>query len=358
VSRPAWRRGLFAGLAGAGGALLLIGLVLAALCVFLLYGPGPARAPTTVVLRPGAGVAEIGATLERAHAVSSGPVFMAAAQLSGAARRLKPGEYLVPARASLAAVIRRLRAGEVVHHRITIPEGWSAQQVMDALRASPLLTGEAPVPPEGAVLPETYDVVRGESRAAVLGRMMDARDRVLAELWSHRRAGLPYAGAEQAVILASIVEKETAVPAERARVAAVYVNRLQRGMNLDADPTVIYGITHGLPLGRGLTANELVTPGPYNTYLIAGLPPTPIGNPGRASLAAVMDPPATDELYFVANGTGGHSFAATLEEQSANVARWRAWEKAHPASTTTTRVSTTTTTTTRAPLPPPPREHR
>ncbi len=357
MSRPAWRKGLFAGLAGAGGALLSIGLLLAALCAFLLYGPGPARAPTTVVLRPGAGLAEIGEALERAHAVGSGPVFMAAAQLSGDARRLRPGEYLLPARASLAQVIRRIRSGEVVRHRITIPEGWSAQQVMDALHASPLLTGDAPAPPEGAVLPETYDVVRGESRAAVLGRMMDARDRVLAELWAHRRAGLPYTGAQQAVILASIVEKETAVPAERARVAAVYVNRLQRGMNLDADPTLIYGITHGLPLGRGLTANELVTPGPYNSYLNAGLPPTPIGNPGRASLAAVMDPPNTDELYFVANGTGGHSFASTLEAQSANVATWRAWEKAHPrpAATTTTHVVSRTTT---VAAPPPPREHR
>ena len=353
MSRAGARRSWFAGLAGAVATLVVLAAVLAGLGALVLFAPGPrgaAGAPggTTVVLRKGAGLSEIGATLERARVVGSAPVFMAAAQLTGAARRLKPGEYLVAPRASLAAVLRRIRAGDIVHHRITVPEGRTSQQVVDTLAASPLLTGDAPVPPEGALLPETYDVVRGEARAAVLQRMMDARDRVLAELWSHRRAGLPYAGAEQAVILASIVEKETSKPDERARVAAVYVNRLQKGMALDADPTLIYGISHGAPLGRGLTLAELQAPGPYNTYLNPGLPPTAIGNPGRASLAAVMDPPVTDELYFVADGTGGHAFARTLPEQNANVARWRAFEKAHPqpprAGVTTTTDSTRTTT--------------
>ncbi|MBE7219240.1 MAG: endolytic transglycosylase MltG [Caulobacteraceae bacterium] len=355
------RRGLFAGFAGAlltFAALALLALVAALL---VLHAPGPRGSGdphgTDVVLRKGAGLQEIGGALERAHVVASAPVFIAAAELTGASRRLKPGEYLFPPRASLSAVIGRIRRGEIVHHRITVPEGWSSQQVMDALRASDVLTGDAPTPPEGAVLPETYDVVRGESRAAVLGRMMDARDRVLAELWSHRRAGLPFTGAEQAVILASIVEKETALAAERPRVAAVYVNRLERGMPLQADPTVIYGLTHGAgPLGRPLSANDLLVEGPYNTYLHPGLPPTAIGNPGRASLAAVMDPPVTPDLYFVASGGGGPSlFSSTLEQHNANVAKLRAWEKAHPQVITTRTLSTVTTT---APAGAPLREHR
>ena len=349
-------RGWSAGLAGAAATLTLLSALMLAAALFVYFSPGPRGAGpsgTTVVLRRGAGLAEIGAGLERAHVVGSGALFMAAAQATGASRRLKPGEYLFPSRASLAAVIRRIRSGEIVHHRITVPEGRTAQQVIDILRGSDVLTGEAPTPAEGAVLPETYDVVRGESRAAVLQRMMDARDRVLPELWSHRRPGLPYTGPDQAVVLASIVEKETRLPAERARVAAVYLNRLARGMALDADPTLIYGLGHGLPLGRALTLADLRAPGPYNTYVNPGLPPTPIANPGRASLAAVMDPPQTSELYFVADGTGGHVFAQTLEEQDRNVAKWRAIEKTRKAQvvTTTTR-STTEVTSTAA------REHR
>ena len=355
------RTGLFAGLAGAGVTLALLAAAVLALTLLALYVPGPRGSGdpkgTDVVLRRGAGLSEIGATLERAHVIGSAPLFMAAAQLTGAARRLKPGEYLIPRRASLSAVLRRIRSGEVVHHRITVPEGWTSQQAVDALRASPFLTGDVPTPPEGALLPETYDIVRGETRATVLGRIMDARDKVLAQLWSHRRPGLPYAGAQQAVVLASIVEKETAIASERPRVAAVYVNRLQRGMALDADPTLVYGVGHGIALGRGLTSAELAAPGPYNTYLNPGLPPTAIGNPGRASLAAAMDPPATNELYFVASGGGGPSlFSATLEQQTANVAKLRAWERAHPQTRTTTTIVRQVSTTTR--VPPPPREHR
>ena len=312
-------------------ATLIVIAVLAVVAGLIAYkAPGPparAGAQTTVILRKGAGVSEIAADLQRAGVVRSAPFFMAAAQLTGAAHALKAGEYAFPSRASLSAVIRKMRRGEVVHHRITIPEGLTSQQAVDILMKSPVLTGTVSPPPEGTLLPETYEVVRGESRAAVLQRMEDARDRLVSQLWAKRRPGLPYTSVDQAITLASIVEKETALPAERPKVAAVYLNRLRQGMKLDSDPTVIYGITQGAPLGHGLRASELQNTSPYNTYLNPGLPPGPIGNPGRASLAAVMDPAQTDELYFVANGTGGHSFSRTLEEQAKNVAKWREIEK-------------------------------
>ena len=313
--------------------------------------PGPAArggaAATTVILRRGARVQEIAAALKRSGAVASTPAFIIAAEVTGAARRLKSGEYLVPSRASLGQVIRRIRSGDIVHHRITIPEGTTSQQAVDILKASDVLTGDAPTPPEGAILPETYDVVRGDSRSAVLQRMMDDRDRLLAALWAKRQAGLPYPSPQDAVTLASVIEKETALASERPRVAAVYVNRLRANMVLAADPTLIYGISRGYPLGRGLTRSELAADTPYNTYLHPGLPPTPIANPGRASLAAVLDPPHTQELYFVADGTGGHAFARTQAEQDANVAKWRVIERARAAARTTTTATTTSTTTSR-----------
>jgi UPF0755 protein len=224
-----------------------------------------------------------------------------------------------------------MRRGEIVHHHVTVPEGLTSQQTVEILNRADVLTGSVPTPPEGALLPETYDVVRGEERSAVLQRMMDARDKLLAQLWAKRKAALPFQTPDQAVSLASIVEKETALASERPRVASVYVNRLKGGIRLEADPTLIYGLNGGLPMGRGLLKSELVQPGPYNTYLNAGLPPTPIGNPGRASLAAVLDPPDTKDLFFVADGTGGHAFAATYEEHLKNVAHWRKVEHDHAA---------------------------
>jgi UPF0755 protein len=259
--------------------------------------------------------------------VRSGALFAAAAQVTGAARELKAGEYEFAARAPLSEILRKIRAGEVVRHHITIPEGLTSRQAVAILMKSDVLTGQVAAPPEGALLPETYEVTRGEERAAVLQRMIVAQDNLLKTLWARRQAGLPLATPAEAVTLASIVEKETAVPSERPRVAAVYINRLRRGMRLEADPTVVYGVNGGEPLGRGLTESELLTPGPYNTYLMAGLPPTPIGNPGRAALAAVLDPPATEDIFFVANGQGGHVFAATYEAHLRNVARWREIER-------------------------------
>jgi UPF0755 protein len=310
--------------------MLAAGCALAAVGLVLYKAPGPkarAGAVTTVILPKGAHTSEIAADLERAGVIRSGAIFMAAAEVTRAAKALKAGEYAFPSGASLAAVIHRMRTGAVVHHRVTIPEGTTSRQAADILMHVDVLTGEIPTPPEGALLPETYDVVRGESRSAVLQRMMDADDRLLAQLWATRRKGLPYTNIEQAVILASIVEKETALDAERPRVASVYLNRLSQGMKLEADPTVIYGLNGGGPLGHGIRESELQTNTPYNTYLNPGLPPTPIDNPGRASLAAVMDPPVTQDLYFVADGTGGHAFAKTLSEHDQNVQRWREIER-------------------------------
>jgi len=280
--------------ASAAATLAVLAMLLALVGVWLFQGPGPAAKATDVVLPAGARTPEIAAELQRAGAIGSSTVFLAAAQLTGAARHLKAGEYAFGPHTSMATIMRMIRRGEIVHHLVTIPEGFTSQAVVDTLDTNDILTGSAPIPPEGAVRPETYEVRRGEDRAAVLQRMMDARDQLLAGLWSQRRQDLALTSPEQAVILASIVEKETALPSERPRVAAVFLNRLQKGMKLESDPTVIYGLTRGTPLGRGLRASELTAPTPYNTYVIAGLPPTPICNPGRASLAAVLDAPRTD----------------------------------------------------------------
>lgn len=319
------------------GALATVGAALAlALVVALIvyFGPGPGArhgASTDLVLKPGSSLTEISGALKRAGVIRSGTLFMLVAKTTGAARRLKAGEYDFVSHASMAEILSAIANGRVVRHFVTIPEGVSSETVMEILSKADFLAGVTPAPPEGSVLPETYEVARGDDRAAVLQRMMDARDKLLASLWIHRRADLPYKTPDEAVTLASIVEKETAKPDERPRVAAVYVNRLKAGMLLQADPTVIYGLTGGRPLGHGLTVSELNSQTPYNTYKVAGLPPTPIGNPGRASLAAALDPPQTDELYFVADGTGGHVFSANVKDQDDNVKKWREIENSRKA---------------------------
>lgn len=307
-------------------ALALVGIW----AVWTYQGPGPsARAgeATVVVLRHGASLPEIAGALDEAGVVGSAAIFVAAAQLTGSARELKAGEYSIPSRASMARILGDIRAGRVVRHQVTIPEGMTSQMVADILAARTDLTGVAPTAPEGAILPETYQYQRGEDRSAVLKRMMDARDELVRVLWAKRQNNLPFNSPEEAITLASIVEKETGLASERPRVAAVFINRLRAGMRLESDPTIIYGISGGKPLGRGLRESELNTITPYNTYKVSGLPPTPIANPGRAALAAVLDPPATKDLFFVADGTGGHVFAATYEDHQRNVARWRQVER-------------------------------
>lgn len=354
---PRSSRGVLTGVSAALITLLVVAVVAigGSLLAYKLPGPTARQGKETVViLRRGGGVNAIAGALRRAGVIRSELTFVAAAQLSGGARKLRAGEYAFPTRSSLSDVLARIRSGRSVHHRITAPEGLTSQQVVDILNRSPVLAGSVPTPPEGALLPETYEVVRGEQRAAVLQHMMDARDKLLVQLWMRRKPGLPYTSVGQAVTLASIVERETAKAVERPRVAAVYLNRLKAGEKLYADPTVAYGVDKGKLLGRPLSRADLQTDTPYNTYMHPGLPPTPIGNPGRASLAAVMDPPTTQELYFVADGTGGHVFAATLAEHNRNVAQWRGVERTRASAAATAAQAGTPA----AARPAAPQEHR
>jgi len=311
-------------------ALLVVAMLGGGWVVWAYRGPGPAarQGPSTDVILPkGASTAQIAGALKAAGVIGSRELFYLAAKLGGAGRRLKAGEYEFRSGQSMAQVLSDIAQGKVVKRFVSVPEGWTSDMAADAVRADPVLTGDIETPPEGSLLPDSYQVQRGEARAAVIGRMQAARDQLLAQLWAGRAPDLPLKTPEEAVTLASIVEKETGIPAERPRIAAVFENRLRAGIRLESDPTIIYPITKGRPLGRGITRSELDAGTPYNTYKIAGLPPTPIANPGRASLAAVLNPPKSDEMFFVADGTGGHVFASTYAEHAANVAKWRAIER-------------------------------
>ena len=308
--------------------ILCLGFAVLAAEVWL---PGPLTAvgqTTDITLNKGEGLGPISKRLRDGGVIRSSLVFGLVAEVTGAGRRLKAGEYEFISRESLWSVLQQIRTGAVVNHHVTVPEGVTSETVAQILQKTPFLTGDAPVADEGAILPETYEARRGETRSQVLDRMVAARDKVLATLWAERSTGLPFKTPEEAAILASVVERETAKADERPHVAAVYINRLRTGMRLESDPAVIYGLTGGAPLGHGLRVSELARITPYNTYKITGLPPTPIGNPGRASLAAVLRPAKSDDLFFVADGTGGHRFAATFAAHQKNVAAWRTIEQA------------------------------
>ncbi len=307
---------------------LLVALI-AAWMVFFSPGPQAREGDSTYVTLPsGAGVNAIAAQLKSAGVIRSTDMFKAAAAMTGSDRKLRAGEYEVPSGASLQAVLALLVDGKVVRHFVTLPEGWSSAQAVDILNAEDLLTGEiVEDPPEGTLWPDTYEIARGEDRNAVIRRMQAAAGRNLEELWLTRSANSVVRTPEEAVILASIVEKETGVAAERPRVAAVFSNRLRAGMRLESDPTVAYAVTKGRPMGRGLRRSELDAVTQWNTYRMDGLPETPIANPGREALAAVLNPPTTPDLFFVADGTGGHAFARTYDEHLQNVARWRNIER-------------------------------
>lgn len=309
--------------------LFVIAALVAAWSVFYAPGPSARQGEVTIVTLPsGAGVSAIAANLKAAGVIRSTDMFKAAASLTGADRKLRAGEYEVPSGASLRSVLALLVSGKVVRHYVTIPEGWSSAQAVDILMREPILTGAVDeVPEEGTLWPDTYEISRGETRASLIARMQRARDDNLDRLWATRGPNSVVRTLDEAVILASIVEKETAVAAERPRVAGVFSNRLRMGMRLESDPTIVYGITKGRPLGRGLRRSEIDAHTDWNTYQIDGLPPTPIANPGRDAIAAVLNPPTTEDIFFVADGTGGHAFARTYPEHLANVARWRAIER-------------------------------
>lgn len=317
------RLGIIAAIAVVSAAVLAGGLWLYLKRQF--DAPGPLAQETTVIVPRGAGLATIAEDLAAAGVVEDATAFALGVRLFADSRALRAGEYAFPAGSSMRDAAALLASGRTVVHRLTVPEGLTSVEIVALLAAAEPLAGEvATVPPDGTLLPETYHFHRGDSRESVLERMRQSMDEALAELWQTRDENLPLASSEEALILASIVEKETGVDAERPLVASVFVNRLRKGMPLQSDPTVVYGITEGkVPLGRALTRQDLAQPTAYNTYQIPGLPPAPIANPGREALQAVMQPAESDFFYFVADGKGGHAFARTLAEHNANVAKWR-----------------------------------
>jgi UPF0755 protein len=296
--------------------------------------PGPLQESKTLVIESGTGLGGISRQLEAAGVITNARMLELQARRTGQARALKPGEYQFDPGVSIVAALDKIVRRDVVVRYVTVPEGLVTAEIQRILGEAPGLVGDATAAVEdGDLLPETYRYEWGDTRAAVIGRMRTARDAALTELWETRDANLPVASPQEAVILASIVEKETGVAAERPRVAAVFVNRLRLGMKLQSDPTVIYGIApEAGQLERPITRADLEAPNAYNTYIVTGLPPSPICHPGRAALAAVLKPLQSNELYFVADGSGGHAFAATLEEHNKNVARWRKIERDMKAS--------------------------
>jgi peptidoglycan lytic transglycosylase G len=314
--------------------LLALGVLLAAVAGVALWfiqgwnGAGPAARPTPVVIESGTSLAGAAAKLQQAGVIRSADRFLFQARIFGSGEPIKAGEYEFPAHASNAEILSLLQNAKTLQRMVTIPEGLPSVLVHERLMNAPALVGEVPVPAEGSVLPNSYSYQRGETRSAVLRRMQAAMAKTLDELWPTRSPASVAKDRNEAVILASIVEKETGKAAERPMIAGVYSNRLRQGMKLDADPTVIYPITKGRPLGRRIRQSELRANNGYNTYAMAGLPAGPIANPGRDSIAAVLRPAQTQALYFVADGTGGHVFANTFAEHQANVQKWFAIRRA------------------------------
>lgn len=294
-------------------------------------GEGPLRTADTILIRPNTGVSEIADQLERRGMISDARIFRVGLRIFGNDSRLRAGEYQVDAHASMREIMDLLVSGRSIEYSMTIPEGWTVHQAFRRIAAMEELEGDMPadMPAEGSLAADTIRFTRGMQRQEVVDRLTADQKAMVEAIWARRTADLPVADINEFVTLASIVEKETARSDERTRVAAVFINRLRRGMRLQSDPTIIYGIFggEGKPADRPIYRSDIDTPTPYNTYTIDGLPPGPIAIPGRASLEAVANPSRTNDLYFVADGTGGHAFAETLEEHNRNVARWREIER-------------------------------
>lgn len=312
--------------------LVLIALIATGVAGYFAWAeikkPGPSDELTVVMLEPGSSVAKIADTLEGAGVIQNVELFTAAVRVKGVQSELKAGEFEIPARASVTEIIDLLIDGKSILHAITIPEGLTTAQILRLVEGHEILEGDVVVElEEGSLLPETYSFTRGETREAMVRRMMTAQKNLVEKLWADRAMELPISSTQEAIILASIVEKETGQADERPMIASVFVNRLKRGMRLQSDPTIIYGLTQGEPLGRGLRQSEIRGATPYNTYVIDRLPPTPIANPGADAIAAVLKPAESEYLFFVADGSGGHVFAKTNREHQRNVAQWRRIER-------------------------------
>ena len=309
--------------------LLFVAICVSGSSVYSLYSQiyeqNDKTEPTIILVERGDSLNKIAQRLKNDGFIKSASVFKLAGRLSGEATHLKAGEYKIPAKASPKLILDILVSGQTVVRRLTIPEGLTSAQAVDLLMGTAALFGDIKeVPPNGTLLPETYVFSYGTPRRVVFERMRSAMNETIAELWPSRNPDLPYTTVEEALTLASIVERETSVPAERPRIAGVFVNRLKKGMRLQTDPTVIYAVTNGtMELNRRLTYADLKYDHPFNTYTRKGLPPAPICNPGRDSIAAVLNPTKTNELYFVADGSGAHAFARTFEEHRANIAAWK-----------------------------------
>jgi UPF0755 protein len=295
-----------------------------------LEAPGPLQDDKVVNIPPRAGMTDIADVLQREGVIDNNRwAFIGSVFALKARSELKPGEYLFQKNASLRDVIGTMVDGKVVQHAVTIPEGLTSEQIVARLTDNDIFAGTVrEIPREGTLLPETYKFPRGTTREQVIARMQQAQKRVVTEVWEHRNPDVPVKSPEQLVTLASIVEKETGRADERSRVAAVFVNRLRQKIKLQSDPTIIYGLVGGKgTLGRPIKRSEIQQPSPYNTYVVDGLPPGPIANPGRASLEAAANPARTRDLFFVADGTGGHTFTETYDQHQKNVAKLRAMEK-------------------------------
>jgi UPF0755 protein len=304
-------------------AIVLVLLAIVGAAIFF-SGGGKADRDVEVMIAKGSSMTAAARVLEEAGAIDSASSFVRRAKLFGSGEPIKPGEYKITKGMDEGEILSLLQSGKTLQRFVTIPEGMPSIMVQERLMATELLTGDVVVPPEGSVLPDSYAYSRGEPRSAVLGRMQKAMQTALANAWAARKPTTAVTTPEQAIILASIIEKETGRASERPMVGAVYTNRLKRGMPLQADPTFLYPITKGKPLGRVIYKSDLNRDTPYNTYIHTGLPPGPITNPGKASIQAALDPAQSNAIYFVAQGDGSSAFADNLAQHNANVTKWRA----------------------------------